>query len=357
MAINFPTSLDTLPKPANSQPMNQAGAQAGDIVSDLALAIEALQAKVGANTSAVATSLDYFRASVRGTGGIPAGAGNFMALTANAGGTGWGIAGETVAEFVRASVASSGVNFQLTSGNTGRGTISFGDTDAATVAQLQYRHDSDDFVFRIAAGNRGFWKVQGLIIGGDYVPSTALSSYGRFNAVTNSAGACDGVQIARYRNSSALAADLEFIKSQSSTIGAHGAVPAGSQLGAITWSGSDGAAFQRAAEIRVDANVLATPGIVRARVIFSAANASGVMTEYMRSVDGSGIQVTGPITGSTTLALAGLQVLGARKTGWGAASGTATRTTFATGSVTLPQLAERVKALIDDFLSHGSIGA
>jgi hypothetical protein len=33
---------------------------------------------------------------------------------------------------------------------------------------------------------------------------------------------------------------------------------------------------------------------------------------------------------------------------WGAPTGTATRTTFATGSVTLPQLAERVKALIDD---------
>lgn len=33
---------------------------------------------------------------------------------------------------------------------------------------------------------------------------------------------------------------------------------------------------------------------------------------------------------------------------WAAATGTATRTTFATGSVTLSQLAERVKALIDD---------
>ncbi len=33
---------------------------------------------------------------------------------------------------------------------------------------------------------------------------------------------------------------------------------------------------------------------------------------------------------------------------WATPTGTATRTTFATGSVTLPQLAERVKALIDD---------
>jgi hypothetical protein len=40
-------------------------------------------------------------------------------------------------------------------------------------------------------------------------------------------------------------------------------------------------------------------------------------------------------------------------TNWAAATGTATRTTFATGSVTLPQLAERVKAMIDDDIASG----
>jgi hypothetical protein len=54
--------------------------------------------------------------------------------------------------------------------------------------------------------------------------------------------------------------------------------------------------------------------------------------------------------------VAGLQVVGTRKTGWAAPTGTATRTTFATGSVTLPLLAERVKALIDDLTTHGLIG-
>lgn len=51
------------------------------------------------------------------------------------------------------------------------------------------------------------------------------------------------------------------------------------------------------------------------------------------------------------------QVIAARRTGWAAATGTATRTTFATGSVTLAQLAERVKALLDDLTTHGLIGA
>lgn len=50
------------------------------------------------------------------------------------------------------------------------------------------------------------------------------------------------------------------------------------------------------------------------------------------------------------------KVVGARITGWAAPTGTATRTTFATSTVTTTQLAERVKALIDDLISHGLIG-
>ena len=55
--------------------------------------------------------------------------------------------------------------------------------------------------------------------------------------------------------------------------------------------------------------------------------------------------------------VAGDAVVGTRKTGWTAATGTATRTAFATSTVTLPQLAERFKALLDDLISHGLIGA
>jgi hypothetical protein len=57
--------------------------------------------------------------------------------------------------------------------------------------------------------------------------------------------------------------------------------------------------------------------------------------------------------------LAGTKILGVRKTGWTPATGTATRTTFDTATVTLAQLAEHVKALIDDLhatAGHGLIG-
>ena len=65
------------------------------------------------------------------------------------------------------------------------------------------------------------------------------------------------------------------------------------------------------------------------------------------------------MTATPRLRIGGTAVVGARKTGWATASGTATRTTFDTATVTTAQLAERVKALIDDLHSasgHGLIG-
>lgn len=53
----------------------------------------------------------------------------------------------------------------------------------------------------------------------------------------------------------------------------------------------------------------------------------------------------------------GVAVVGPRKTGWTAPTGTAQRGTFATDSVSLVNLARCVKALVDDLTSHGLIGA
>ncbi len=47
----------------------------------------------------------------------------------------------------------------------------------------------------------------------------------------------------------------------------------------------------------------------------------------------------------------------AKSTGWGAPTGTATKTAFDTATVTTPQLAERLKALIDYLTSRGTLGA
>jgi len=53
----------------------------------------------------------------------------------------------------------------------------------------------------------------------------------------------------------------------------------------------------------------------------------------------------------------GNKIISARRTGWTAATGTATRTSFDTSTVTTAQLAERVKALLDDLIAHGLVGA
>jgi hypothetical protein len=248
MAINFPTSLDTLPKPANGQPMNQAGAQAGDVVSDMALAIEALQAKVGANSSAVTTSLDYFRASVRGTGGIPAGAGVFTSLTLGGGGY-FGI-GTTV-----------GTNLDLAPADNMDAVVSAG-------------------VWRWAA----------------------------------------------------------------TTTGANPAATAGVTLHLHRTAGASAGS---AVQLDIPANITSSTTYPAVR---------------RRESDGSwsarqNILMEGKPANVSLLSVSGTQVLSTRKTGWSAATGTATRTTFATGSVTLPQLAERVKAMLDDFISHGALGA
>lgn len=52
-----------------------------------------------------------------------------------------------------------------------------------------------------------------------------------------------------------------------------------------------------------------------------------------------------------------VQVVSSRVTGWTAATGIADRTTFATGSATTQSNAEHIKAIIDDLIAHGLIGA
>lgn len=103
--------------------------------------------------------------------------------------------------------------------------------------------------------------------------------------------------------------------------------------------------------------------------VLAAANVASTSPTSGSLVVTGGIGISGDVVGGagfhgTFLSVASgnsvrvnnIQVVSDRRTGWTAATGTATRTTFATGSVTLPQLAERTKALIDDLIAHGLIG-
>ena len=59
MAINYPTSLDNFTNPQPSDTLDSVAAPHATQHSDLNDAVEALQAKVGADSSAVTTSHDY----------------------------------------------------------------------------------------------------------------------------------------------------------------------------------------------------------------------------------------------------------------------------------------------------------
>ena len=59
MASNFPSSLDSFTNPSSSDAMDSVSVPHASQHSDLNDAVEALQAKVGADSSAVTSSLDY----------------------------------------------------------------------------------------------------------------------------------------------------------------------------------------------------------------------------------------------------------------------------------------------------------
>ena len=70
MASNFPSSLDTFTNPSSSDAMDSVSVPHASQHSDLNDAVEALQAKVGADSSGVASSHDYKIAQLETLGSI-----------------------------------------------------------------------------------------------------------------------------------------------------------------------------------------------------------------------------------------------------------------------------------------------
>jgi microcystin-dependent protein len=91
MAINYPASLDTFTNPVATDPMNAATVPHATQHANLNDAVEALEAKVGADSSAVSSSHDYKLARLS----TPAG---MLAFTiASSAPTGWVFHNQTIA--------------------------------------------------------------------------------------------------------------------------------------------------------------------------------------------------------------------------------------------------------------------
>jgi hypothetical protein len=94
------------------------------------------------------------------------------------------------------------------------------------------------------------------------------------------------------------------------------------------------------------------------KISFSTTNANLFIRSNSNKIEfGQTIDILNPEETTVAVRVNGTRVLGPRRTGWTTApTGTATKTTYDTTTVTTAQLAERVKALIDDLIFHGVIG-
>jgi hypothetical protein len=132
--------------------------------------------------------------------------------------------------------------------------------------------------------------------------------------------------------------------------GAGSATVANDTLGAFLWSGHDTTGAEQNA-----AYVLATALTVTGSAVtaFLEFNANGGSMHFGNG--GAGVLNINTATGEYRVN--GTKVVGARDTGWTAMTGTANEnTSYATGTITLVQLAERVKAIQDALTTHGLIG-
>lgn len=106
-------------------------------------------------------------------------------------------------------------------------------------------------------------------------------------------------------------------------------------------------------------NVLGDFGVTRDLSVTRNATVGGTLSVTGVASFPGGI---GPVTSSGAISATGFNVggtavVGARKAGWAVATGTVSRATFDTATVTLPELAARVAALETDLIAHGLIGA
>jgi hypothetical protein len=154
-----------------------------------------------------------------------------------------------------------------------------------------------------------------------------------------------------------------------------GALQNNDAVAVLHFAGSDGAGnAMTGAEIfvRVEGTPSAknVPMNIRLNTLPASAGAASPLERVMITADGlvlinntSGterLSVFGNvrIMGSGNGLMVGAdKVVASRRTGWAAPTGTATRSAFDTSSATVGQLAERLKALIDDLTAHGLIGA
>ena len=244
MATNFPTSLDALVNPSAGDSL--ATVNHADQHANANDAIEALQAKVGVNGSAVTTSLDYLVRNIDATSAVVSGssASALMRITQTGSGN---------ALVVEDSTNPDGTPFVIDAS----GNALFGEDTATTIGLVTP-------------------KIQ---VAGTTASSSSISSLSY--------------------QASASGPRFDFAKSRSATVGSHTIVNTNDDLGGIRFYGSDGSAFVQSANIIVVAEGTPSSGVIPSSLRFSTANSSGTVAERMR-IDPSGNLWIGTTAGGAT---------------------------------------------------------
>jgi hypothetical protein len=239
MTTNFPTSLDALTNPTSSDPLNSPN-HAGQH-ADANDAIEALQAKVGIDGSAVVTSIDY---KLNNTVATLTGSQTLTNKTL----------GETV-------VSASGTGNALRITQTGTGN--------ALVVEDSANPDSTPLV----VDNSG-----ALIVG----HTSSVTA-----ARVESTGTGTAAFAATYFAANSSGPHISGYKSRNATIGSHTAVQAADDLVLMRGYGSDGTNYNEAGRFTIEADGTISTGIVPGNLKFSTTDSGGTLRDRL-SINSAG---------------------------------------------------------------------
>lgn len=150
MATNFPSSLDAFTNPTADDSLNSSSVPHADQHANVNDAVEALQAKVGADSSAVTTSHDYIITSHEYALTQPTG------LTLKAPLESWSISATAATGTINVDIATSSV-WYYTSDASANWTFNFRGDGSTTLDSLLAVGESVTTVFFITNGTTAYY--------------------------------------------------------------------------------------------------------------------------------------------------------------------------------------------------------
>lgn len=235
------------------------------------------------------------------------------------------------------SAASAAQTIVVASGSTNRNKVQWTPAPGATHYYIYGRTSGLEKLITVIPENNfstDFWIDDGSI-----TPSTTLPgsnrSYGTVLGSTEQATNTGAKGVARHH--CFLFCEMRFWCRAGQTVGS------GSSFGNMMYGISNG-------DVNVDPVILEAPvaGIPAPRATWTTSGATAFNTPALGKFD---------IVDVDSVEVGGAQVVGARDTGWAAMTGTGNKgTTYDTGTITLAQLAGRVKSIQAALTTHGLLG-